>query len=62
MRRLGGVKIAVAERLAGGLLAPLGDRWRHVQAVATAAREISGAVDPDERDLLVTAAWLHDIG
>jgi hypothetical protein len=48
--------------LAGGLLAPLGDRWRHVQAVAAAAREVSAAVDPDERDLLVTAAWLHDIG
>jgi predicted hydrolase (HD superfamily) len=62
VRRVEQVEIAVAERLAGGLLAPLGDRWRHVQAVATAAREISGAVDPDERDLLVTAAWLHDIG
>jgi len=56
------VEIAAAERLAGGLLAPLGDRWLHVQAVAVAAREVSAAVDPAERDLLVTAAWLHDIG
>ncbi|MBE3206514.1 MULTISPECIES: HD domain-containing protein [Parafrankia] len=56
------MEVAVAERLASELLTPLGDRWRHVQAVAAAAREVSAAVDPEERDLLVAAAWLHDIG
>jgi hypothetical protein len=33
-----------------------------VQAVAAAARGVAAAVDPDERDLLVAAAWLHDVG
>ncbi|WP_131747750.1 HD domain-containing protein [Frankia sp. Cppng1_Ct_nod] len=54
--------VAAAERLASELLIPLGDRWRHVQAVAARAREAAAAVDLAERDLLVTAAWLHDIG
>ncbi|WP_101833904.1 HD domain-containing protein [Frankia canadensis] len=56
------MEVAAAERLASELLTPLGDRWRHVQAVAAVAREVSAAVDPAERDLLVSAAWLHDIG
>ncbi|WP_035921059.1 HD domain-containing protein [Frankia sp. QA3] len=56
------MEVAVAERLASELLTPLGDRWRHVQAVAAAAREVSAVVDPEERELLVAAAWLHDIG
>jgi hypothetical protein len=56
------VDAAAAERLASDLLAPLGDRWLHVQAVAAAAREVAAAVDPEDRELLVTAAWLHDIG
>jgi predicted hydrolase (HD superfamily) len=56
------VDVARAERLASGLLVPLGDRWRHVQAVAAKAEEVSASVDPAERDLLVAAAWLHDIG
>ncbi len=54
--------VAEAERLAGDLLAPLGDRWLHVQAVAAAAQDVAAAVDPEDRELLVTAAWLHDIG
>jgi hypothetical protein len=62
VRSVVGVKVAVAERLARGLLMPLGDRWWHVRAVATAAREVAAVVDPRERDVLVAAAWLHDIG
>ncbi|WP_322751209.1 MULTISPECIES: HD domain-containing protein [unclassified Frankia] len=54
--------VAAAKRLASELLMPLGDRWLHVQAVAARARDAAVAVDPTERDLLVTAAWLHDIG
>ncbi|MEV0054924.1 HD domain-containing protein [Saccharopolyspora shandongensis] len=43
-------------------VAPLGRRWEHVQAVAVRAAELSDAVPPQDRDTLVAAAWLHDIG
>ncbi len=48
------------ERLAG----PLPGRWRHVQGVVAKARKLSSALAfrPGERDLLVAAAALHDIG
>jgi HD superfamily phosphodiesterase len=36
-------------------------RWVHVQAVAAPAAAVSAAV-PDDRELSVSAAWLHDIG
>ncbi|MEV6045050.1 HD domain-containing protein [Streptomyces xanthochromogenes] len=51
-----------AAELAESLLPPLGNRWLHTQAVAARAREVSAAVPEDERDLLVAAAWLHDLG
>ncbi|GLX20479.1 HD domain-containing protein [Streptomyces lavendulae] len=51
-----------AARLAESLLPPLGDRWLHTQAVARRARELAPAVPLAERELLVAAAWLHDIG
>ncbi|MFK0174274.1 HDIG domain-containing metalloprotein [Streptomyces sp. NPDC090306] len=51
-----------AAELAESLLAPLGNRWLHTQAVAARAREVSTAVSKADRDLLVAAAWLHDIG
>nr|WP_306305170.1 HD domain-containing protein [Pseudonocardia sp. N23] len=51
-----------AVRLARQLVEPLGRRWSHVQAVAARAGELSSTVDPDERDVLVASAWLHDIG
>jgi hypothetical protein len=44
------------------LLSPLGDRWRHVQQVAEQARWVVGTVPAGDRDLLVAAAYLHDIG
>jgi hypothetical protein len=48
---------------AEGLLGPLGNRWAHVQAVADQAARIAPAVLPaGEREILVAAAWLHDIG
>jgi len=48
---------------AEGLLGLLGNRWAHVQAVAEQASRIAPAVLPaDEREILVAAAWLHDIG
>ncbi|MDT7847925.1 HD domain-containing protein [Streptomyces justiciae] len=51
-----------AAELAESLLPPLGNRWLHTQAVAAHAREASPAVSEEDRDLLVAAAWLHDIG
>lgn len=51
-----------AAELAESLLPPLGNRWLHTQAVAARAVEVSRAVPEGERDLLVAAAWLHDIG
>ncbi|WP_405572786.1 HDIG domain-containing protein [Streptomyces sp. NBC_01167] len=51
-----------AAALAESLLPPLGNRWLHTQAVAARASEAAKAVSADERDLLIAAAWLHDIG
>lgn len=48
--------------MAGRLLAPLGNRWRHTRAVAARAEQLADAVPDKERDLLVVAAWLHDLG
>lgn len=44
------------------LLSPLGDRWRHVRQVAEQARRVVAVVPADDRDLLVAAAYMHDIG
>ena len=45
------------------LLEPLGARWAHVRAVAEQAGRIAPAVLPaDQRETLIAAAWLHDIG
>lgn len=43
----------------------LGDaspRWAHVKSTATAARDARLLVGPGAFDLLLAAAWLHDIG
>ncbi|GAA3918442.1 HDIG domain-containing metalloprotein [Actinoplanes auranticolor] len=50
-----------AEELAYELLAPLGNRWRHTAGVAARAAELAAPLEVD-RDVLVAAAWLHDIG
>lgn len=44
------------------MLSPLGNRWRHVRQVAEQARCVAGAVPSADRDLLVAAAYLHDVG
>jgi len=56
--------VADARELARGLLdsPALARRWAHVQAVAARAGELAAAVAPGEREMLVAAAWLHDIG
>ena len=43
------------------LAGPLPRRWRHVQAVVEQANTVAATLDGDG-DLLVCAAWLHDIG
>ena len=51
-----------ARDLAEQLLADeLPRRYSHVRGVAKQAERL-GSVSPDERVLLVTCAWLHDIG
>jgi hypothetical protein len=44
------------------LLAPLGDRWAHVRGVARQADRVSVVLPLSERDVLASAAWLHDLG
>jgi putative nucleotidyltransferase with HDIG domain len=51
-----------ARALAERLVAPLGRRWQHVQAVAARAGQLVDAVPAQDRDVLVASAWLHDIG
>jgi putative nucleotidyltransferase with HDIG domain len=51
-----------AERSAQELLAPLSTRWRHTLTVAATARQIAVVVDEADRELLIAAAYLHDIG
>jgi HD domain len=53
---------AWAERLARTLLErAMPRRWAHVQGVAARARNLAPAIGEDA-ELLVAAAWLHDIG
>jgi predicted hydrolase (HD superfamily) len=40
---------------------PLPRRWAHTQGVATRATSLAPILGPDA-DLIVAAAWLHDIG
>jgi len=55
--------VEYAEQLTRDLLEPLGDRWTHARAVATRADELTPAVGSDgERQLLMVAAWWHDLG
>jgi putative nucleotidyltransferase with HDIG domain len=51
-----------AAAMAADLLPPLGDRWLHVQAVAERADEAAATVPEGDRDLVVAAGLLHDIG
>jgi hypothetical protein len=51
-----------ARRYAEELLAPLGDRWAHVRGVPRQADRVSVILPLSERDVLASAAWLHDLG
>jgi putative nucleotidyltransferase with HDIG domain len=54
--------VAESRWLAAGLLCVSAKRWQHTRAVARRAALAAGAVGPADRQLLVAAAWLHDIG
>ncbi len=51
-----------ARSYAKELLKPLGQRWAHTEAVARQARRAGTVLSDDERDMLVAAAYLHDVG
>jgi putative nucleotidyltransferase with HDIG domain len=53
---------ADARALARGWLEDLGNRWHHTEAVAARAEMLAHAVEREDRELLVVAAWLHDLG
>jgi putative nucleotidyltransferase with HDIG domain len=52
----------VARALAEVLLRELPERWQHTVAVAARAHHLAVTVDEADRELLVIAGWLHDIG
>lgn len=54
--------LAEAQRVADDLLATLGERWTHTQRVAAKAVELAAAVTEEDRELLIVAAWWHDLG
>ncbi len=47
---------------AASLLAPVGDRWLHVQGVVRRARKVIRGLDHDDAHWLIAAAYLHDVG
>lgn len=56
------VNSVLASRVARTELHGLGRRLDHVSAVAQLAGTVSATLSGAERDLLASAAWLHDIG
>jgi putative nucleotidyltransferase with HDIG domain len=60
-----GISVAVlpdvAEHVAHGLLGAMTTRWRHTAGVARRAAELARSL-PVDGEVLVAAAWLHDIG
>src|SRR5450755_1265026 len=51
-----------AAEQAQSLLAPLDNRWLHTKGVVERAQEIGKAFNEKDRRLLITAAYVHDIG
>ena len=54
--------VADAEGRAGQLLGVGTARWHHSAGVAAAAASLGRMFSEEDADLLLTAAWLHDIG
>ncbi len=55
-------QISLARSVAKDQLIDREDRWRHTIGVAARAAELAPTVPAADRELLVAAAWLHDIG
>jgi predicted hydrolase (HD superfamily) len=51
-----------AGQLAERLLEPLGRRWRHTVGVVARAQSVIHLLDQHEAEVVVAAAYLHDIG
>jgi hypothetical protein len=51
-----------ARKLAQSLLEEVGQRWAHTIGVVKRAEDLAGIVPVADRELLLSAAWLHDIG
>ncbi|HWS38871.1 MAG TPA: HDIG domain-containing protein [Actinoplanes sp.] len=51
----------LARSVAEELIGDSGNRWKHTAGVAARAAELAGRLGLDP-DILVTAAWLHDVG
>jgi predicted HD phosphohydrolase len=56
------VRPDAAERLAGELLEPYSTRWSRTRAVVRLATDLTMTVEIRDRQTLLAAAWLHDIG
>jgi HD superfamily phosphodiesterase len=51
-----------AHDVAAALLAALGQRWAHTLGVVERAHSFAGALPDSEFDMLLAAAYAHDIG
>ena len=60
--RSGDMDSKAARRATQAELVTLTDRLRHVTAVAELAASVPVELSAEERDVLVSAAWLHDVG
>jgi hypothetical protein len=55
-------ELAWAESAARELLSPLDARWAHTQRVAERAQSFRDVLDGGELDVLLAAAYVHDVG
>ena len=56
------VRVDDARSLAEHLFEELPERWQHTVGVAERAGELTGTIGTDDPEILLAAAWLHDIG
>jgi HD superfamily phosphodiesterase len=55
-------ELAWASRTARELLEPLDARWRHTLRVVEHAQSFRDVINGDELEVLIAAAYLHDVG
>jgi putative nucleotidyltransferase with HDIG domain len=56
------LRVGDARELAATLLDAQPERWRHTVGVAHRAEELADTIGADDPVILISAAWLHDIG